>query len=271
MSDEDMLRRFRDMDQNQDGRVSFEEASDRTRQNWAEIDVNRRGYIEFDDYKNYIARRFGGGGGGPPQFGQQPGGFGQPPGGFGGPPGTDFRGTGEGGFGGPGFGRKGDDKKAEDFSNVAIRFGKLPPGLPDWFAEYDQDKDGQVNMYEWRTVGGKTSAEFREWDANADGLIAPQEVIRVAAAKAEAERLAAIEAGETPTRGSRGGSMGGGFSGKGGFGGPGGFGPPGQMGKGGDRGNGGGDARTEEKQDERRKGKGGDAPNPFRMGGKKGG
>jgi len=148
-----------------------------------------------------------------------------------------------------------------------------PPGLPDWFAEYDQDKDGQINMYEWRTVGGKTTAEFRELDANADGLIAPQELIRVTASKAEAERLAAIEAGETPAGGGRG--KGGSMSGRGGFGGPG-FGGPGfgggppMMGK-----SGAPSADGGERPERGSKGEKGERPdrgknNPFANGGKRG-
>ncbi len=220
MSDEDAVRRFRDSDKDQDGKLSPEEASRTTRENWQEVDVNRDNFVDLDEYRGYIARRFG-----PNAQQNQPGlpmqpGYGQPQ--FGG----DFRGTGEGGppgFGGPG--RR--DEKKDDFTNVAIRFGKLPPGLPDWFAEYDQDKDGQVNMYEWRTVGGKAVAEFRDLDANGDGFIAPQELIRVTATKAETERLMAIQDGETPqgTGQSRGK---GGSSGRPSFGG----GPP-MTGKGG--------------------------------------
>ncbi|MFO0796283.1 MAG: hypothetical protein U0804_02335 [Gemmataceae bacterium] len=212
-SEEEIERRFKAGDRDGDGKLSPEEASERTRSMWNEYDTNRDGFVSLDEYKSLQLRLAGGGGNnGQPQYG------------------SDFRGTGEGGgYGGPG-GRR--EEKKDDFSNVGIRYGKLPPGLPDWFAEYDQDKDGQINMYEWRTVGGKTVAEFRELDANEDGFIAPLELIRVTATKAEVERLIAIQNGETPEGGSgrsKGGSMsGGGKGGLSGFGG----GPP-TTGKGG--------------------------------------
>lgn len=272
MSDEEVTRLFQRTDRNQDGRVSPDEASDKLKAGWNETDVNRDGFIDFNEYRVYISRTMGGG-----QSGGPPGGFpGMPPGGFPGQPGNDFRGTGEGG----GFGGRGE-KKAEDFSNVGIRYGKLPPGLPDWFAEYDTDKDGQVNMYEWRTVGGKTTAEFRELDANGDGLIAPLELIRLTATKAETERLLAIQDGEVPQgtgqgRGSKGGSMSGGggpggFMGKGGFPGGGGGPPGGFNGFGGK----GGPPSAEGGGERERGGKGGEKMdrgknNPFANGGRKG-
>jgi hypothetical protein len=187
MTDEEITRAFQQGDRDQDGKLSQQEASDRTRQNWNEIDTNRDGFVDLDEYRVYVHRRQGG----PVQ---------------GGPGGGDPR-NGDGGGdprNGGGYGRK-----AEDFSNVGIRYGKLPPGLPEWFTEYDQDKDGQINMYEWRTVGGKTLAEFRELDANGDGFIAPQELLHVTASKAEFERLMAIQSGETPPPQGRGGKSGG--------------------------------------------------------------
>lgn len=271
MSEEDAVRRFKEADRDQDGRLSWDEASSRTRENWAEIDVNQDRYVDLDEYRAYIARRFGPNAqqqGGPPQYGMQP------------QYGNDFRGTGEGGgypgqggFGGPG--RR--EEKKDDFTNVGIRYGKLPPGLPDWFAEYDTDKDGQINMYEWRTVGGKSVAEFRELDANGDGFIAPLELIRVTNVKAEYDRLMAIQDGETPTSGSgrgKGGSMsGGGKGGFPGFGGSGG-GPP-MMGKGGPPSADGSD-RTDrtDRSDRTERTKGGEKMdrgknNPFANGGKK--
>lgn len=269
MSDEEITRLFQRSDRNQDGRVSPDEASDKLKQSWNESDTDRDGSVDFNEYRVYITRVMGGG-----QSGGPPGGFpGMPPGGFPGQPGNDYRGTGEGGGFGPG-GR--GEKKADDFSNVGIRYGKLPPGLPDWFTEYDTDKDGQVNMYEWRTVGGKTTAEFRELDANGDGLIAPLELIRLTATKAEHDRLMAIQDGEAPQgtgqgRSGRGGSMSGGgpgaFMGKGGFGPPGSGGGPPMMGKGG------GESRQpearpgrEEKGEKADRGKN----NPFANGGRKG-
>jgi Ca2+-binding EF-hand superfamily protein len=55
---------------------------------------------------------------------------------------------------------------------------KLPEGLPSWFHELDKDGDGQISLYEWRK-GGKTIDEFSRYDLNNDGLITPEEVLRV--------------------------------------------------------------------------------------------
>jgi hypothetical protein len=154
--------------------------------------------------------------GGPGGFAGQPGGFGGPPGGFGYPGGYP-------GQPGPGGGSDGKDdgKKKEkevDYTQVGIRYGKLPPGLPDFFTELDADKDGQVGLYEWRAAGRKTD-EFTALDADGDGLITPREWLRGEAIKAEVARLtAAGEGGDaTPTRsgGGRGAGSDGATPGKG--------------------------------------------------------
>lgn len=53
----------------------------------------------------------------------------------------------------------------------------LPRGLPSWFKEIDEDKDGQIDLREWLQAG-KDISEFREYDLNGDGLITPEEVLR---------------------------------------------------------------------------------------------
>lgn len=233
MSDADLERRFAEYDQNKDGRLSLEEASDRMKPSFKEIDANGDGSIDLSEYKGYIARRFGGGpggggpGGGPPGGGSWNGGnnnWGNGPGWGGGPPG----GPGGGGWGGgPSNGGDAhrDEKKEENV--FAIRYGKLPPGLPDWFTELDTDKDGQIGLYEWRAAG-KDTKEFMAMDLDHDGLLAPQELLRYNARKAEDDRLTAIEEGIAPPKGgnSRTADASAGPGGRGGRGGPGG-GPPG--------------------------------------------
>jgi hypothetical protein len=59
---------------------------------------------------------------------------------------------------------------------TVFRAGKLPPGLPDWFARLDTDSDGQVGLYEWR-VGGRPLDEFARIDRNDDGFVTPEEVL----------------------------------------------------------------------------------------------
>ena len=65
----------------------------------------------------------------------------------------------------------------EDRPVVAIRAGKLPPGLPKWFADLDEDRDGQVGLYEWRKAKRPT-AEFVAMDQNGDGLLPADELLR---------------------------------------------------------------------------------------------
>jgi Ca2+-binding EF-hand superfamily protein len=58
---------------------------------------------------------------------------------------------------------------------------RLPEGLPDWFARKDADGDGQVSLFEY-TNGECTEAkvqEFMRYDLNGDGIITPQECLKV--------------------------------------------------------------------------------------------
>lgn len=131
--------RVRELDRNGDGKISLDEADSRLRDRFQEIDRNADGQIDIEEYTAYMVVRFGG----------TPG--------------------------GPGF----EPKKVEEERPVAMRYGKLPGGLPGWYDEYDTDKDGQVSLYEWRK-GGKLIAEFGKMDLNGDGLVTADEYLRFA-------------------------------------------------------------------------------------------
>jgi hypothetical protein len=73
--------------------------------------------------------------------------------------------------------RSEDADKSEAPPPVAIRYGKLPPGLPDWFVEFDTDRDGQVALHEWRAQR-RSWDEFGPMDLNRDFLITPKELVR---------------------------------------------------------------------------------------------
>ncbi len=81
----------------------------------------------------------------------------------------------------------------------AVRFGKLPPGLPGWFVEYDTDQDGQVCLYEWRRKGQPIDG-FTPMDSNGDCLITADEVLRFLAAKAKEKPAEADSESGTPPK-----------------------------------------------------------------------
>ena len=66
--------------------------------------------------------------------------------------------------------------EGDDSRPLVYHIGKLPSGLPDWFAKLDVDHDGQVGLYEWKR-GGRLAAEFVLMDQNSDGFITCEEVL----------------------------------------------------------------------------------------------
>lgn len=183
-------------------------------------------------------------GGGPPAWGNRGGDNGGGErgngwGGFGGGPpwtgGPGWGGSGWGGgpnwaggpgWGGPGWGGgppwSGPDASAQDPRNrnrdgrapaeeakpVALRYGKLPGGLPDWFESDDTNKDGQISLYEWMKAG-KSLEEFMDMDLDRDGLLTADELLRYRRLKDEEARIAAIMEGTPrPSMASNGGNLG---------------------------------------------------------------
>lgn len=65
----------------------------------------------------------------------------------------------------------------EEKRPVVYRAGNLPKDLPGWFAQTDSDKDGQVGLYEWKSQG-RTVTEFVGMDANGDGFVTVEEMLR---------------------------------------------------------------------------------------------
>jgi Ca2+-binding EF-hand superfamily protein len=58
------------------------------------------------------------------------------------------------------------------------RAGKTSAGgLPDWFAALDVDKDGQIELSEWRKAG-KSIDTYLAMDLNGDGLLTKEEYLR---------------------------------------------------------------------------------------------
>jgi hypothetical protein len=63
---------------------------------------------------------------------------------------------------------------------MVMRAGALPPGLPAWFSQLDEDGDGQIGLYEWRQAGWSIE-EFQKLDHNDDGFLEPAEILRALA------------------------------------------------------------------------------------------
>ncbi|GIW83679.1 MAG: hypothetical protein KatS3mg106_192 [Gemmataceae bacterium] len=156
----------------------------------------------------------GGFGGGPPPWGERNGERRERD------SGGDRGGNGWGGFGGgpppwaggssPWWGNNPDNPQdprnrnrdgrsaQEEAKPVALRYGKLPNGLPDWFESDDTNKDGQVSLYEW-IKAGKSMEEFLEMDLNRDGLLTADELLRYRRLKDEEARITAIMEGTPPS------------------------------------------------------------------------
>ena len=172
MTDQDIEKRFAENDSNRDGKLSYDEVNDNSplKSAFKESDTNQDGYIDLNEYKAYIAARFGGGSGdaNASSYGSY---------------------AGNGNYGGSG--RDPRNEKKEDLA-VAIRYGKLPVGLPNWWDSLDTDKDGQIGLYEWR-ADGRDVKEFQKMDLDGDGLVAPQEWLRYNLLSAEQAKAIAAE------------------------------------------------------------------------------
>jgi hypothetical protein len=159
-------------------------------QQWAAQNGVTNGELTRDQFAKYMEARMaermanGGGPGGGRGFGGPRGGpGGAPPGAPPGaapsaPPGAAP--TPDGGVAPPAGGPEGAAPNApaeeEEKRPLVHRPGKLPKGLPDWFARLDTDGDGQIGLYEWRD-SGRSLDEFRKLDRNGDGFITIEEAL----------------------------------------------------------------------------------------------
>jgi hypothetical protein len=236
LTDQDIEKRFKEQDGNHDGKLSEDEVSDRLKAAFRELDTSKDGYLDLQEYKAYIAARFGGDGSDPSQ-----GSYGS------------YAGNGN-------YGRDGRDNRPQEQPVVAIRYGKLPTGLPSWWDTLDADKDGQIGLYEWRQ-DGRDMKDFQKMDLDGDGYLAPQEWQRFNVISAEQAKAIAAEEeiGGSSSGNTKGGRPGGGGMYPGGGGGsfPGGGGrDKGGMFPGGGKGDKGSGDRSSD-----------NSKNPFRSGG----
>jgi hypothetical protein len=193
---------FNRMDADQDGLLQFQEmSSDRLRENWKQHDSNNDGAISLDEFRAFMqdmaAQRAESGGNFP-------------------------RGSSSDGL--PGI--DGRPAVEEIRKPVVYRVGQLPKNIPDWFEQLDNDRDGQVGMYEW-VKGGKTVDEFPRYDRNDDGFLTVEEVMSDVRAQSRQPGDTTSNYGRADNTGPGGGRGGMGFGGpgfggrgRGGFGGP---------------------------------------------------
>jgi Ca2+-binding EF-hand superfamily protein len=196
--------RFRKLDRNGDGFLSFDEMTENLRAEKDKWDVNKDGVIDLDEWREYVAA-FGpsqrhlatdpnkplrvpgrdglvqvpprdpqGAGAGRPKRNQ---GGGRPP------------------FNDPNFANRGgnpgeprpqvaarppfNDSRSPHRNKKTAQPGaiRLPRNIPLWFKEYDIDGDGQVALYEWKAKKDDVR-EFRKYDLNGDGFITVEELIQ---------------------------------------------------------------------------------------------
>lgn len=182
---------FKKRDVNGDGKLNLEEMGGQLRSQLDRWDKNRDGFISLEEFREYYAARFTGGG-------------------------EDQNAKGVASII--------IDEEELDRKAVVFRIGgKMPAGLPGWFKELDYNSDGQVELWEWRK-GGKSIEDFATWDLNDDGVITPEEALRIQTtiarntSKSEGGTLSDGDENGFGNKGKKKGDKGG-FGGFGGFGG----------------------------------------------------
>ncbi|MBX7104503.1 MAG: hypothetical protein K1X57_10505 [Gemmataceae bacterium] len=178
MQDRFVEGRFRQMDRNGDGLLSADEMSDTLKAERDKWDKNKDGFIDLNEFKEYVKERFGGGGGNRPAD-ASPAAPNAPT-----PPPAETP---------SGIPLPTPELPPDVNRPVVYRYGYLPKELPSWFTEMDIDKDGQVSLSEW-AKGAKNLPEFRDvaaeekfaamigkyrgMDANDDGFLTAEEYLR---------------------------------------------------------------------------------------------
>jgi Ca2+-binding EF-hand superfamily protein len=158
-----VAQRMAELDKNKDGKISWDEADDRLRRNFNEIDTNHDGFVDVEEYRAYMIARMGGGNNNGPR----------------GPDGKPMLpDPNAGGF--YDYGPNNPDPRQQE--QVALRYGKMPKDAPKWFTDYDLNKDGQIELSEWRAMGGSMK-DFALLDEDGDGIITIAECLRAEARK----------------------------------------------------------------------------------------
>lgn len=176
------MQRLREQDRNGDGRVSRDEADRMLQPNFDRIDADHDGYITLDEYRGYYASRDNGGNSNSNNYSNSRDPRNDP-----GRPGDPYGGN----FYDKGDGRS-DGREQKKEPEVAIRYGKLPKDAPGYFTEYDLNKDGQLELSEWRLSSGDIR-DFIKYDMDGDGILTFGEYNRYKEQQATLAKTKAID------------------------------------------------------------------------------
>jgi EF hand len=130
---------FNGLDRNKSGALEPAEQTDSLKSVLAQFDANGNGALEYEEYREYFRARMGG-------YRENPASL--------------------------SAGRPQPEEKPES----PLPKKEAPPSLPKWYFELDDDRDGQVGLYEWRSVGQRPLEEFAAVDRDGDGLLTPYEL-----------------------------------------------------------------------------------------------
>ncbi len=136
---------FTGMDRDKSGALEPAEQTETLKAVLEQFDANRNGALEYEEYREYFRARMG-------SYRENPASLAA------GPP-------------EPRAAPKSDSPNADEASKP-----EPPIPLPKWYRELDEDRDGQVGLYEWRTVGQRPLGEFPTLDRDGDGLLTPFEI-----------------------------------------------------------------------------------------------
>ena len=133
---------FNGLDRNKSGSLEAVEQPDSLKAVAEQFDANGNGALEYDEYREYFRARMSG-------YRENP---------------TALS-----------AGRPQPSASEEKSESIPDK-KEAPPSLPKWYRELDDDRDGQVGLYEWRTVGQRPLEEFSAVDRDGDGLLTPYEL-----------------------------------------------------------------------------------------------
>lgn len=139
---------FRALDRDGDGILSAEELTTKLKEDRQRFDADANGRIDKDEYRTYFQKRVA----------------------------TAVEAAGK-------ADDKDKDKNGRKDDPKAGKGGAAKGGgFPDWLAELDLDKDGQISLHEWRR-GGREISAFTAMDLDGDGLLTKDEFLRYAKMK----------------------------------------------------------------------------------------